>query len=210
MIEKLHLTTVLLVAAVVWGVLLFIDGVVVSISWLRHLSVVTGVLLLLLAAFDLYLWRLAILRSWFVRRPLVDGTWKAELHSNWKDQTTGESIPPISGFMVARQTFSRLSLRLLTAEAQSELLGAEIVRADDGTYRITGVYRNEPRLGVRDRSPIHYGGLVLQVIGNPPLRLAGHYWTDRDTAGEIILSDRRPAHVDDMSAGTALYAEAAR
>ena len=111
--------------------------------------------------------------------------------------------------MVVRQTFSRMSLRLLTPESQSDLLGAEVVRADDGTYRVFGVYRNEPRLGVRERSPIHYGGLVLQVIGSPAVRLTGHYWTDRDTKGEIVLSDRRAAHIDDITAGTDLYAKSA-
>ena len=81
MIEKLHLTTVLLIAALIWGVLLIVDGTVVSLTWFRHLSVVTGALLVLLTIFDLYLWRLAILRSWFVKRPLVDGTWRSQSHS---------------------------------------------------------------------------------------------------------------------------------
>jgi hypothetical protein len=210
MIEKLHLTTVLLVAAIVWGILLVLDGVVVSVVWLRHLSAVTGVLLILLAAFDLYLWRLPIFRSWFVKRPLLDGTWRAEVRSNWKNPETGSTIDPVIGFMVVRQTFSRLSLRLLTSESQSELLGAEVLRSDDGSYRVIGVYRNEPRLGVRDRSPIHYGGLALQVSGTPPVRLAGQYWTDRDTAGEITLSDRRAVHVHDMTSAAELYAAGTR
>ena len=42
MIERLYLSTVLLVAAVIWGIFLILDGVAVSISWLHHLSVVTG------------------------------------------------------------------------------------------------------------------------------------------------------------------------
>jgi hypothetical protein len=210
MIEKMHLTTIIFVTAIIWGMLLIFDGVLVSISWLRHLSIVTGALVVLLTVFDLYLWRLAIFRSWFVKRPLVDGTWKIRLQSNWIDPKTGQVKPAIDGFMVVRQTFSRMSLRLLTAESQSELLGAEVVRADDGSYRIIGVYRNEPRLGVRERSPIHYGGLVLQVIGSPPVRLTGHYWTDRDTKGEIALSDRRTAHVDDTIAGDELYTTSTR
>lgn len=209
MIEKLHLSTIILAAALIWGMLLILDGVFVSISWLRYFSIVMGALLLLLTIFDLYLWRLAIFRSWFVKRPLVDGTWKAQLQSTWVDPKTGQVKPAIDAFMVVRQTFSRMSLRLLTAESQSELLGAEVVRADDGSYRIIGVYRNEPKLGVRERSPIHYGGLVLQVIGSPPVRLTGHYWTDRDTKGEIALSDCRAAHVDDTIAAQELYGSSA-
>jgi len=205
MIERLHLSTLLLVAAVVWGVLLLLQGVAVQLSWLRPISVVTGILLLGLAVFDLYLWKLPILQSWFVKRPFIAGTWQAELKSNWVNPAAGTTIAPVTGFMVIRQTFSRLSLRLITSESQSELLGAEILRADDGTYRLMGVYRSEPKLSVRDRSPIHYGGLVLQVIGSPAIGLEGHYWTDRSTAGEIALSKRRKKLASDMASAAGMY-----
>ena len=65
MIERLHLSTLLLVAAVVWGVLLLLQGIAVEVSWVRPISIVTGILLLALAFFDLYLWKLWILQSWF-------------------------------------------------------------------------------------------------------------------------------------------------
>ena len=68
MMDRLHLSTILLVASVIWGVLLVLDGVVVSIGWLHHLSIVTGVVLLLLAAFDVFLWRLPVLHPWSVKR----------------------------------------------------------------------------------------------------------------------------------------------
>jgi hypothetical protein len=47
------------------------------------------------------------------------------------------------------------------------------------------VYRNEPKLSVRDRSPIHYGAIVLDVQGDPVKELAGCYWTDRNSRGEL-------------------------
>ncbi|MCX7060706.1 MAG: hypothetical protein NTZ11_07395 [Gammaproteobacteria bacterium] len=206
MIERLHLSVVLMVAAVIWGILLVLNGVVVQVSWLRYASTVTGVLMLMLAVFDIWLWKWTVLQGWFVKRPVVDGTWCVELRSNWKDPTTGKRIAPIPGFMVIRQSFSRMSLRLITAESRSELLGAEVLRADDASYRITGVYRNEPRMSVRHRSQIHYGALVLQVCGKPIVQLEGHYWTDRDTTGELLLTERRAAHVDDFAAGEKLFA----
>jgi hypothetical protein len=70
-------------------------------------------------------------------------------------------------------------------------VGAEIRKAEDGTYRVTGVYRNEPKLSVRERSPIHYGALVLDVLGDPAKDLAGHYWTDRSTRGELHSTGRQ-------------------
>lgn len=206
MIERLHLSTLILIAALLWAALLALEGVAITAAWFRPFSVVIALLLLLLTAFDLYLWRLPFLQAWFVKRPLLDGTWKADVRSNWKNPDTGKAIDPIEGFMVIRQTFSRLSLRLLTDESQSELLGADLIRADDGTYRVVGVYRSEPKLTVRDRSPIHYGGLALQVIGKPPRSLEGHYWTDRDTAGAIALTDRRSMHLEDVAAAHKVYA----
>ncbi|MBI4305606.1 MAG: hypothetical protein HY678_04740 [Chloroflexi bacterium] len=201
----MHLSTILLVAAVVWGGLLIVDGVVVSIEWLRHLPIVTGVLLLLLAAFDVLLWRVPVLHPWFVRRPVVHGTWRVSIRSTWTDPNSGQQIAPIEGFMSIWQTFSRLSLRLMTDESRSEFLGAEILRSEDGTYRIVGVYRNEPRVSVRHRSPIHNGGLAMQVLGAPPSCLEGHYWTDRGSAGELVLSDRRRKLVHSMAEARALY-----
>jgi hypothetical protein len=201
MIERLHLSVLLLVAALVWGVLLLVNGVDVSLGWLRYFSVTLGVLIVLLAAFDLYLWHLPLLHPWFVRRPDLRGTWRASLRSSWVDPATQSRIPPIAGYMVIRQTFSYISLRLITTESRSEMLGAEILRAEDGTYRVFGVYRSEPRLGLRAVSPIHYGGLVLQVTGLPATRMEGHYWTDRDTAGEIALESRRKRLIDDFVQG---------
>ena len=191
MISKTHLSTILFLAAMAWGILLVITGVTVSISWLKYLSTVTGILLLLLGAFDLWLWRLPFLQGWFVKHPVIRGTWRVVMRSNWVDPSTGKVIEPIVGFMVVRQNYSSLSLRLLTSWSSSELIGAAIVSNSDGTASITGVYRNEPRQSIRQRSPIHYGALLLHVIGSPVTGLTGHYWTDRNTAGEIELSNRR-------------------
>src|SRR3954470_8222553 len=69
----------------------------------------------------------ALLHEWFVKRPVIDGTWKLQLRSNWKDPATQNTIPPIEGYMVVRQTFSTLSMRLLTAKSHSEVVGTEII-----------------------------------------------------------------------------------
>lgn len=191
MISKTHLSTILFLAAIAWGILLVISGITVSVSWLKYLSTVTGILLLLLGAFDLWLWRLPFLQGWFVKRPVIRGTWRAVLRSNWIDPVTERVPAPINGFMMVRQTYSSLSLRLLTSESSSELIGAEIVSYSDGTTSIASVYRNEPKQLIRQRSSIHYGAILLQVIGRPVTGLTGHYWTDRNTAGEIELSNRR-------------------
>jgi len=61
---------------------------------------------------------------------------------------------------------------------------------------VFAVYRNESKLEVRDRSPIHYGALALTVQGTPAQSLVGFYWTDRNTRGDIELNGRVEGYYD--------------
>jgi hypothetical protein len=91
--------------------------------------------------------------------PDLNGTWKVAIHP-----TAPETSPEkVIAYMVIRQTFSTVSLRLFTAESHSETLSARVVRCDDGTCNLAAVYRNTPRLQARDRSPLHHGALLLNV-----------------------------------------------
>lgn len=192
MISRLHLSAILLCAAILWGLLLIAQGVTVEATWLKPFSTVIGGVLLLLLAFDKWLWRWGVLQGWFVKKPDLQGTWQIELSSQWKDPQTGESPPNSTTFLVVRQSFSLISLRMLTPESSSEVLGANIIEAPDGTYRVYAVYRNEPKISVRERSPIHYGGLVLAVEGSPVNCLSGHYWTDRNSCGLLSSISHKP------------------
>jgi hypothetical protein len=197
---------VLYTAVAVWAIVLFVSGQSFSSGVLRPLSTVTSLVVLLSIAFELWLWRLPFLHGWLVKRPVIDGTWRAELHSNWNDDA-GAPIRPVQGYMVVRQTFLNLSLRLLTEESSSYLVGTEIVCAVDGLYCVSGVYRNEPRYLERGHSPIHYGAVWLQVIETPAHMMEGHYWTDRNTAGELRLTDRHMQKFQDFKAAQSHYAQ---
>lgn len=206
MISRIHLSTILLIALSLWCILLVINGVAVSITWLRHLSIITGALLLLLATFDKWLWRLQFLQGWFVKRPNINGTWRATIRPKGSDPSKGEAFEAIEGFMAIRQTFSSLSLRLMTSESASALLGVEIIRSPDNAYQVAGIYRNEPTLSVRDRSQIHHGAVLLQVLGTPPSALDGHYWTDRNTGGELRLTDHKKKVFHDFETARRAFA----
>lgn len=204
MLSRLHLSTILLIAAALWGGMLVFDGMAVNGTWFRPFSTVVGVLLLLLVAFDLWVWRWRFLHGWFVPRPDLRGTWRVELRSHWKDPATNQPVGPIVAYLVVRQTYSTLSARMLTAESASELVAAEISKSNDGTYRLAAVYRNEPKLSVRHRSPIHYGAFVLDVQGDPAKDLVGHYWTDRDSRGELRTLERHAAVAGSFTEALAL------
>lgn len=185
MLSKLHLTTLLIISAFVGGIVLLANGVAVKISWLSAVSATITVISLLLLGFQHWFWQWRFLHGWFVEKPDIRGTWKCILKSTWKDPNTGKSPLEIEAYLAVRQTYSHLSFRLMTAEQNSELISSTIQRADDGVYKISGVYRSEPLISIRERSPIHFGALILTAIGDPPSSLNGHYWTDRNSSGEF-------------------------
>jgi hypothetical protein len=191
-------------AAAIWAVALLVSGQQLSPALWRPISSVTSAVVLLSIAFELWLWKLRFLHGWLVKRPVIEGTWRAELRSNWKG-ASGALIPPIEGYAVIRQTLFNLSIRLMTQESSSKLVGTEIVCSADGLYCISGVYRNEPQFRLRNASPIHYGAVWLEVVYAPKQMLKGHYWTDRNTAGEITLADRRKDKFQDFESAKACY-----
>jgi len=196
---------IIYIAAAAWTAVLFINHEPLKPALLTPLSTVVTVVVWIALFFDLWLWKLPVLHGWFVKRPVIDGTWKVAFRSDYINPETGAATPPLEGYMVIKQTHSKLTMRLLTAESTSELVGNEIVCATDGSYCVSGVYSNEPRLEVRHRSPIHYGGIRLKVIEQPAQQLIGHYWTDRKTAGEIELTQRRSKRFQTFQAAKDYY-----
>lgn len=186
MISRIQLSALLLIASAVWAGALILAGIQVSPAWFRPFSIVLGMLVLLLALVDKWFWRFGWLRPWLFHMPDLQGTWRVVIHPT----TALSPHEEVDAFMVIRQTFSTLSLRLLTAESHSETLSARVVRDDDSTFTIAGLYRNTSRLSVREKSPLHHGAILLTVHDDPPESLAGQYWTDRNSQGEIVLSGR--------------------
>jgi hypothetical protein len=201
-----YIKSIIYATVLVWTGLLLVNHEAIQSSWLKALSNVVTIVLWLVIAFDLWLWKLRILRGWFVKRPVIDGTWKVEIRSNWLNPQTNDTPSPITAYMVVRQTLSTLSMRLLTTESTSMLVGTEIVCSPDGLYCISGVYRNEPWFDFRHRSDIHYGGLWLQIAEDGEAKaIEGHYWTDRGTAGSMKLIERSHKKVQSFKSAAALF-----
>jgi len=206
MITETQLSGLLLIAALIWGVLLILNGTAINIKFFEPLSTVAGILVLLLSVFDKWAWRWRVFYPWLVAIPYLQGTWKGQLVSNWVNPNTQEKTPPIDVYLVIRQNFSSLHIRLITKESGSESLAGSIVRNPDGVFVISSTYRNTPKLQIRDRSPIHHGGLLLNIQGDPTNGLEGQYWTDRDTKGELrFVSKSEKVYFDYESASTGYY-----
>lgn len=173
-----------------WVGFLAFSGTPLNWEMLAPFGLVVGAVSAVLLVFDAWAWRLPIFRSWLIKRPVLHGTWKTELQSDWTNPETGEDAPTIHCFMVIRQTASKVSIRLVTPESKSETVSAGIEVCSDGTFELSCTYRNKPKAMYRHRSEVHYGAMLLGIENQMPQRLEGEYWTDRKTTGSVSLSER--------------------
>jgi hypothetical protein len=190
MISRTHLTVLFWFAVLLWAAMLILEGVSIPSAFFKPGSTVLGALVLLMGAFERWIWRWPILHPWFVSEPDLQGTWRGEVHSSWVDPATGERLSPIEAFLVIKQTFSTIRIRLLTQDSSSELLAGSLITNQEDAFLIVGTFLNVPRILVRDISPIHHGTIMLNVRGETNPTLEGGYWTDRLTRGELNFSAR--------------------
>ncbi|HEV3262824.1 MAG TPA: hypothetical protein VG013_38675, partial [Gemmataceae bacterium] len=154
-------------------------------------AAVFGVFMALLL-FDLWLWRLRLVPRWMADRPVLDGTWRAELTVVWRDKDGSERDTAFDGHMVVYQRYSTVSMRLMTDTSYSRLIASELTAEKDQSYTFGAVYQATPSLEARrmqDRR-IHYGGMILVCQGRLPDMLHGHFWTDEFSRGTIRLTAR--------------------
>jgi hypothetical protein len=192
MISRIQISTFLVLTIAAWAILLWLRGTPITWQLFWPFSLVLSFLGITATAFERWLWKLPLLQGWFVKRPDVSGTWLVDLRSEWVNQRTGAKLDPIGCYMAVRQTLSSLNMCLLTPESSSWFIAHKITLSDDDVYQIAGVYLNNPKLPLRgDRSEIHYGAVLLDIQGFPPESLEGHYWTDRNSRGTMVLTHRK-------------------
>ncbi|MFD8918887.1 hypothetical protein ACFV0Y_13870 [Streptomyces sp. NPDC059569] len=180
-------------------------------SVLKIFSTAVFVCTIIFNIWDFWLWRL----PWIQRIPGVGiprslrGTWKGTLTSFWVDPETGSNPPSKTVYLVVQQTASLVTVKLMTDESKSASALAEVSEAD-GSLVLAYMYLNKPDLRVEHRSRIHHGSTVLDVTGNPARRLKGHYWTDRDSKGELVFWERNKKNLaDDFTEAAELFVGAA-
>jgi hypothetical protein len=182
----------------------------VPVSFFHPLTRVVGFTVLVLEFFDRWIWKWRILPRSLVKRPNISGTWAVTLRSSWIDPNTGTVVGEIAAFLVVRQTYSTIDLRLLTPESVSHQLAAQLIRVDDDHSSLAAVYRNEPKLHVRHTSAIHFGALVMPVPNAVPNTLVGEYWTDRrptPTSGELTATRQTRKRFADFASAEIFFAQ---
>lgn len=198
MLTENQLKALVAVAVVIWAGVLIFQHQPVSLHSLTPFSYVVTGLSGVLLLWERWLWAWPAFRPWLTSRPDVRGTWKGTLHSSWIDPKTRQHRPPSEVYYVIRQTYSTIDVRIVTVDSLSESLSGNVFCDKVGVYKLATTYRNIPRLLERDRTPVHHGGALFNLIGDPIHKLDGEYWTDRGTSGELIFTARTRGIVHDF------------
>jgi len=184
----------------IWVRVLYISKTGLAISWdaVKQLPAVVTVYAILSYVFTKWFWRAPLLQGWLVPFPDLHGTWQGEIRSTWRDQKTGQELPPIPIVFVIKQSFLSISCAMHTQESDSYSRSAQFSQDDDGTSRLSFDYTNRPRAMVRDRIAIHDGAAILRIVGRHRRTLEGEYWTSRRTTGDISLKFRSRDLLEDI------------
>jgi hypothetical protein len=193
MFAEIQVWTIIGVASVLW-LALSIVGVTSggSLATVIALSDTIPLLLLGMSLFERWGWRWHRLHPHIVPTPVVRGTWRGELDSMWVDPKTKKTRPAKIVYFAVEQTMTTIRTRLLTDESESDPIVAAVAKMPNGYRAISYTYENTPRIRLRRKSRPHRGGALLTIYGEPPNRIAGEYWTDRDSKGELNLTSRAP------------------
>jgi len=188
-VNKRPLWIALWIAAVLWFAILWLSGQGVSLNGLRLFASVPGILLVMAVVFDRWAWRWPLVRRYVAQVPDVRGTWKGTVVTTWQPED-GTSMEPIPAYLVVRQTFTGIWARLLSERSASKTVAAKLVAAADGVMTMAAVYRNTPRTRERATSPMHFGAFLVELHDDSVKAFTGHYWTDRETAGDMEFGAR--------------------
>jgi hypothetical protein len=187
--ERTQVRVVGVLTTVVWVGFLLEQGAGLEVAALGSLGAVLAVVVFLMAALDRLLWRLPGVNLLFrKKRPWVQGTWRGHVQSSWRE-------PPFGGFLVIRQTLSRVDVRMLMSDGSSETLASAWGRSDSDCPAIFYTWRRFPSGPPQDPEPgpgfIHHGAGVIEIHSEDPPVLRGPYWTDQGRTGRIYFDHRK-------------------
>ncbi|BCH68449.1 hypothetical protein RvVAT039_pl12820 (plasmid) [Agrobacterium vitis] len=207
-VERFPIWVLLILAIFIWGATLYFYGTPLSWNHAAPYSITLSVLTGTLVIYDRWAWSWACFQ-FFHGIPDLRGTWRVQLETTYRDPKTLEPRPPIHGFAAIRQTYSTLSIRLITKDSSSALTASRFIIRQDNTVEVAGVYQNDPIVHLRGReSEIHYGAFKVSVVGSPPHCIEGHYWTDRTTKGTIRYDQRNDEIANSYDEAEKIFASA--
>jgi hypothetical protein len=172
------------IAAGVWFIIAILTDQTVSTTALKTVSIAGSAAAIIFLLYDRFIWKFTPVRA-LTGKPLVAGTWRGTLQSDYVRPGESDPIPPIPAAIRVVQTDSTLFVTLFTSESQSVTEQGRIVKEADGRWRMSWLYVNNPRPSLQHRSNVHHGVCDLYLSGSDGEALAGQYFTGRKTTGEV-------------------------
>ena len=167
-------------------------------QFMRPIPKVVTADLILIGFFMKWGWRWKFLQGWLVPFPNLNGTWQGNLQTNWKDKD-GSTPGPIPVILTIKQSFGHLSCVMRTAEMESRsYLEGFCIDKERQIRQLCYSYTSKPKVSLRDRSTPHDGTILFSIIGAPVDKLAGEYWTQRQTNGSVLLTFRTKKLLDEL------------
>ena len=155
------------------------------------------IILLAIMMFTSYAWKWKIFNSWLVPYPNLNGTWQGSIQTTWRNPETGQLPGAIPVILSIKQSFTRISCVMRTAEMTSRSYLADFWLDGDDQIRMLGYsYHSRPMPTVVERSQPHDGTVVFDLVGRPVTKLNGRDWTERNTTGDILLTFRCKERLD--------------
>jgi SMODS-associating 2TM, beta-strand rich effector domain len=186
---RTRLSILVALTTVAWAITLAVEGEPLSLRWLGSFGLVQAVVTGGVFAFERYLWRLPGLPR-LLNRPAIHGTWAGVVQSSYENRT-------IPAYLAVRQTYSSISIYVLTASGRSHTLACNWQRLESGDPGLFYIYQLVTNVLDRPTDPVRYGGGILEICGRPPIELAGPYWTDARTIGVLSFKHRvKRLHTD--------------
>ncbi|AIO19074.1 hypothetical protein KQ51_01197 [Candidatus Izimaplasma bacterium HR1] len=187
------LISVLVIATVVISVIiafLFNRNLGTMESWFFVIPKVISLELGFYIIFKYYAWKWRLFSRWLVPFPDLTGTWLGKIQSSWINPETKRQIDQIPCMITITHNYKSISIKVYTGEMVSESFSEEIFfDRETNTKRISYTYTSKPNLLLADRSPIHEGTAILELIKNESnMKLKGYYFTGRKTTGEIDVT----------------------
>lgn len=183
---KLHIQLGLF--AIIWVLILLASGITSLLDLVKvanKFPLAVTIYTFLALIFSKWAWRWKIFQGWLVKIPDLQGTWRGTIVSTWIDPGNNNRPGSIPAVLSIKQTFNSIDCFLFTEESSSYSTAAEINLDQSGNLYFNYNYTNRPRVSVRERSEIHDGAAILQIIKTPSRSLEGEYWTSRKSTGEI-------------------------
>lgn len=152
-----------------------------NVSWLKNVSYAITLETFIAILFIKFLWKWKIFK-WLVQVPCLSGKWTGTLKFDYDGKQEKKKTE-----LCIKQDFFRTTIKLKTDESESISVTAQFdIDKDRGIKRLFYSYQNESKPEHRDRSPIHYGSVRLNISDDNE-KLDGEYWTSRKSVGTMNL-----------------------